>query len=154
MEIDDLANQNILLNPLNAGDKPEKTSQIRSNIINLSPASLPQTNEPSHIGFIEEQKQKVMTSIMSSATDKITQGCCGCCSCFNFVNILQPYFEVKNMDIFERLKTSVIPMNKTFYTTASQSPDLYGPFWISTTLIFVIAAVGTINKYFNVSFIF
>lgn len=42
---------------------------------------------------------------------------------------------------------SLVPFNPKFYDIAESTPDLYGPFWIYTTLIFVIAASGSLAKY-------
>jgi len=43
----------------------------------------------------------------------------------------------------------MIPFNPKFFDISHKNPDLYGPFWIYTTLIFVIAASGSLTKYFN-----
>jgi len=141
---DDLNNQNIMLNPTDSKIPPIPQVEIPK----MSPAAEP--NKP-QVGFFEEQKQKVAGSLFESATEKVTEGCLSrCAACFNCVNILKPYFQVNNVEIFDRLKSSITPLNKTFYETASKNPDLYGPFWISNTLVFIIAAIGTLNKYFGV----
>jgi hypothetical protein len=41
----------------------------------------------------------------------------------------------------------MIPFNPKFYDISHKKPDLYGPFWIYTSLIFVIAASGSLTKY-------
>jgi hypothetical protein len=41
----------------------------------------------------------------------------------------------------------LIPFNTKFYDISHKNPDLYGPFWIYTTLIFIMAASGSLNKY-------
>jgi hypothetical protein len=41
----------------------------------------------------------------------------------------------------------MIPFNPKFYDISQKTPDLYGPFWIYTSLIFVIAASGSLTKY-------
>jgi hypothetical protein len=41
----------------------------------------------------------------------------------------------------------LIPFNPKFYDLSEKSPDLYGPLWIYTTLIFIIAAAGSLAKY-------
>ncbi len=46
-----------------------------------------------------------------------------------------------------RLLHSLIPFNPKFYDISQQTPDLYGPFWIYTTLIFIIAAAGSLSGY-------
>jgi len=42
-----------------------------------------------------------------------------------------------------------VPFNPKFHDISEQTPDLYGPFWIYTTLVFIIAASGSIAKYIN-----
>ena len=39
--------------------------------------------------------------------------------------------------------------NKSFYKIVNDKPDLYGPFWIYTTLIYVMAAGGALSYYFT-----
>ncbi|RAL39423.1 hypothetical protein DM860_002956 [Cuscuta australis] len=59
----------------------------------------------------------------------------------------KPYFDVDTSDVLERIKDSLIPFGGAFTEKTSSSPDLYGPFWICTTLIFVAAAIGTFVTY-------
>ena len=62
-------------------------------------------------------------------------------------SFLQKYFDIETDEIKERLISSIIPLNSNFYNLIEPKPDLYGPFWIYTTLIFVIAASGSMTKY-------
>lgn len=57
------------------------------------------------------------------------------------------YFDVDTADILERIKDSIIPFRGSFSEKTANNPDLYGPFWICTTLIFVAAAIGTFVTY-------
>ncbi|RXH82296.1 hypothetical protein DVH24_036637 [Malus domestica] len=57
------------------------------------------------------------------------------------------YFDVDTSDVLERIKDSLLPFSGAFNEKTSNSPDLYGPFWICTTLIFVAAAIGTFVTY-------
>ena len=52
------------------------------------------------------------------------------------------YFNVEVSDIKQKLKGSLIPFNKSFYESIEINADLYGPFWIFTTIIFLIALIG------------
>ncbi|KAJ0704232.1 putative Yip1 domain, protein Yip5/YIPF1/YIPF2 [Helianthus annuus] len=63
------------------------------------------------------------------------------------VTAYQPYFDVDTSDILERIKESLFPFKGTFNEKTANSPDLYGPFWICTTLIFVSASIGTSITY-------
>ncbi|XP_021749323.1 protein YIPF1 homolog [Chenopodium quinoa] len=59
----------------------------------------------------------------------------------------QPYFDVDTSDVLERIKESLFPWKGNFTELISNSPDLYGPFWICTTLIFIAASIGTFVTY-------
>ncbi len=63
------------------------------------------------------------------------------------ITFLQKYFDIDTEEIKERLISSLIPLNSRFYNLIEKKPDLYGPFWIYTTLIFVISASGSMTKY-------
>lgn len=36
-----------------------------------------------------------------------------------------------------------------FFVIYKEKPDLYGPFWILTTLIAVLAILGNLGRYFD-----
>ncbi|TXG65523.1 hypothetical protein EZV62_006798 [Acer yangbiense] len=57
------------------------------------------------------------------------------------------YFDVDTSDVLDRIKDSLIPFRDSFNEKTSSNPDLYGPFWICTTLIFVAASIGTFVTY-------
>ncbi|XAR49114.1 hypothetical protein NMG60_11032184 [Bertholletia excelsa] len=59
----------------------------------------------------------------------------------------RPYFDVDTSDVLERIKDSLIPFKGSFSEKNASNPDLYGPFWICTTLIFVAASIGTFVTY-------
>lgn len=59
----------------------------------------------------------------------------------------KPYFDVDTSDVLERIKDSLIPFRGNFTEKTANNPDLYGPFWICTTLIFVAASIGTFVTY-------
>ncbi|KAK3033142.1 hypothetical protein RJ639_036326 [Escallonia herrerae] len=59
----------------------------------------------------------------------------------------KPYFDVDTSDILERIKDSLLPFSGSFNEKTANTPDLYGPFWICTTLIFVAASIGTFVTY-------
>ncbi|XP_072959231.1 uncharacterized protein [Typha angustifolia] len=63
------------------------------------------------------------------------------------VSAYKPYFDVDTSDVLERIKDSLFPFRGSFNEKTSDKPDLYGPFWICTTLIFVAAAIGTFVTY-------
>ncbi|XP_057439401.1 uncharacterized protein LOC130731200 [Lotus japonicus] len=59
----------------------------------------------------------------------------------------KPYFDIDSSDVLERIKDSLFPFRGTFNEKTATNPDLYGPFWICTTLIFVAASIGTFVTY-------
>uniref|UniRef100_A0A0C9RRP6 Protein YIP n=1 Tax=Wollemia nobilis TaxID=56998 RepID=A0A0C9RRP6_9CONI len=59
----------------------------------------------------------------------------------------QPYFNVDTIDVLERIRDSLLPYKGSFSEKTINNPDLYGPFWICTTLIFVAAALGNVVAY-------
>ncbi|MQM04472.1 hypothetical protein Taro_037269 [Colocasia esculenta] len=63
------------------------------------------------------------------------------------VGTYKPYFDVDTSDVLERIKDSLFPFKGNFTEKTGNNPDLYGPFWICTTLIFVAAAIGTFVTY-------
>ncbi len=63
------------------------------------------------------------------------------------LTFLQVYFDFETDEIIKRLIASLIPFNKNFINLVGKKPDLYGPFWIYTTLIFIIASAGSLTKY-------
>lgn len=62
---------------------------------------------------------------------------------------MKQYFNVTFDSVKRRAFNSLIPFNPTFHNISKERPDLYGPFWIYTTLIFLIAATGEITSYLN-----
>jgi hypothetical protein len=68
------------------------------------------------------------------------------CPCFT-IDFFQGYFEITTNELLHRLLTSLIPFNRKFYQTYKQKPDLYGPFWIYTTLIMILSIAGNYSLY-------
>lgn len=60
-------------------------------------------------------------------------------------NFLRDAFNVDYENVKDRLKFALNPMNGRFLSLIEYHPDLYGPFWIATTLIFVVAAAGNFS---------
>ncbi|KAM0851673.1 hypothetical protein ACQ4PT_052276 [Festuca glaucescens] len=57
-----------------------------------------------------------------------------------------PYFNVDTDVVVDRLVSSVYPMDG-FFRKIDANPDMYGPLWITTTLIFMLAAFGNFATY-------
>lgn len=52
------------------------------------------------------------------------------------------YFNVDTAKVSTRILRAVVPFSTKFFASIEENPDLYGPFWVATTLIFVMAAAG------------
>lgn len=63
------------------------------------------------------------------------------CACLT-ITYYRPHFDVDTTDVVARLKKGLIPSRgeNSLLAEVQQKPDLYGPFWVCTTLIFVIGA--------------
>ncbi|XP_077412363.1 protein YIPF1 [Vanacampus margaritifer] len=61
----------------------------------------------------------------------------------------QQFFDVDTRHVTERIVGSVLPWpGKNFiHMYLRRNPDLYGPFWICTTLVFAIAISGNISTF-------
>ncbi|KAK7945256.1 hypothetical protein WMY93_000984 [Mugilogobius chulae] len=63
----------------------------------------------------------------------------------------QKFFDIDTHHVKERIIGSVLPWpRKNFvHTYLRRNPDLYGPFWICTTLVFAIAISGNISTFLS-----
>lgn len=65
---------------------------------------------------------------------------------FNIYSYTQ-YFNVDTDIVINRLLSSLDPRSGDFFSKIDANPDLYGLIWVSTTLVFVIAALGNVSTY-------
>ncbi|KAG6442888.1 protein YIPF1 [Manduca sexta] len=66
------------------------------------------------------------------------------------IEYYQKYFDVQTSEVVERIISSVLPQKVSrnyFDERIKGKPDMYGPIWISVTLIFTIAVSGNIADY-------
>eukprot|EP00897_Mesotaenium_endlicherianum_P000766 jgi/Mesen1/10690/ME000009S10480 len=69
---------------------------------------------------------------------------------FLSVGFYRPYFDVDTVDVLDRIRDSLLPYPRSaFLEKTSLNPDMYGPFWICTTLIFLTAAFGNLSGYLS-----
>jgi hypothetical protein len=60
----------------------------------------------------------------------------------------KPLFDVDSHHILTRTIHALLPRPRAqFFEVIAANPDLYGPFWISTTLVFVIGVSGNLAKW-------
>jgi hypothetical protein len=65
------------------------------------------------------------------------------------VEYYQPYFNVTTNDVKERVISSLNPLKPRFFELTQENPDLYGPIWIYTTLVLVLAAAGNFAQFLH-----
>jgi hypothetical protein len=58
------------------------------------------------------------------------------------------FFDVNTQQVLMRLKRALVPSPDPFYRD-DDVPDLYGPFWITTTLVFLMAVTGNFANYLS-----
>ena len=49
-----------------------------------------------------------------------------------------------------RVLNSLLPFSPKFITMYKEKPDLYGPFWIMTTLIVLLVIIGNFARYLDI----
>ena len=69
-----------------------------------------------------------------------------CCPCLT-IEFFAQYFDVTTVDIRNRLVASLVPFNTKFHQLYKDKPVLFGPFWVYTTLIILIAIAGNLSRY-------
>ncbi|KAJ1686484.1 hypothetical protein LUZ63_017874 [Rhynchospora breviuscula] len=65
---------------------------------------------------------------------------------FFSISSYSPFFNVDTDVVVDRLISSFYPRSN-FFSKIDANPDLYGPLWISTTLVFMLAAFGNTATY-------
>ncbi|XP_078428117.1 integral membrane Yip1 family protein isoform X2 [Wolffia australiana] len=63
------------------------------------------------------------------------------------ISSYSPYFNVDTDVVVDRLMGSVYPLRGDFISKIDANPDLYAPVWVSTTLVFMLAAMGNCAAY-------
>jgi hypothetical protein len=138
---------------LNSDDLPTLDSQITINDDEKQKEQgdggnnlIPETEEEPQK---EEQQMGVVENTSEQETKKEGESSTYIDKLLCVFRFIRPYFKVTYNDIKIRIKSSFMPINNDFLKIAVDYPDLYGPFWIYTTLIYVIAAGGALSYYFT-----
>lgn len=93
----------------------------------------------------KEKKGGIIRNLSQTAVVEFSESLFSKYSCgFDF---LKPYFDLNTSDFMKRFFAAFIPFNTYFYGIIEVQPDLWGPVWIYTFLVFLIAACGSIVKY-------
>lgn len=59
----------------------------------------------------------------------------------------QPYFDVDTKDVFARCLAGLMPIGKPFFERVEGNPDLYGTFWVTTTILFLLGISSNFAEY-------
>ncbi|KAK7734957.1 hypothetical protein SLS53_007734 [Cytospora paraplurivora] len=62
------------------------------------------------------------------------------------IHFYQQFFDVDTSAVLQRCWAALFP-RANFLDVLEGNPDLYGPFWIATTVVFILFLGGTISKY-------
>ena len=125
-------------NELKPGQKD--IQKMIGNNINPLPAMLSQIEEQL---LSSDKKKEISSQIIDTATESISSIFKG--KLPEYLSYPKKYFDLNTSDVRRRLIYSIIPFNSDFYDIAKRTPDLYGPFWIFTTIAFLIAAASVIS---------
>ena len=71
------------------------------------------------------------------------------CTKFCRLEFYEQFFQISQEDVVGRIKLSFIPINKTFVENLNENADFYGPFWLMTTIIFLLSSTGNLSRYFS-----
>ena len=59
------------------------------------------------------------------------------------------YCNITSVEVKERIICSLLPYKKNFLEIINGKSDLYGPFWICISLVFLLGAAGNLSGYFS-----
>ncbi|KAJ7316409.1 hypothetical protein JRQ81_002571 [Phrynocephalus forsythii] len=61
----------------------------------------------------------------------------------------QAFFDVDTYQVLDRIKGSIlpVPVKNLIWHRLRNNPDLYGPFWICATLVFILAISGNLSNF-------
>ena len=62
------------------------------------------------------------------------------------ISFYQQFFDVDTNQILTRCRAALYP-RQNFLDVLEGNPDLYGPFWIATTVVVILFLTGTISQY-------
>ena len=66
-----------------------------------------------------------------------------------YLSYWSQHFKITNADFFKRIVYSLVFFRPVLVNEIRDRPDLYGPFWIYSTLILLLATSGNISSYWK-----
>ncbi|EGR27849.1 Yip1 domain protein [Ichthyophthirius multifiliis] len=91
----------------------------------------------------EDEIQKPQEKMNKEEQQQFQKSCCAILS----VEYYQPYFNITSNEIIKRIKCCFVPTKPEFLNIIKQNPDLWGPFWILTTVVFMLYSCGNLSQY-------
>eukprot|EP01028_Stygiella_incarcerata_P003840 TRINITY_DN17_c0_g1_i1.p1 TRINITY_DN17_c0_g1~~TRINITY_DN17_c0_g1_i1.p1 ORF type:complete len:287 (-),score=79.67 TRINITY_DN17_c0_g1_i1:26-886(-) len=61
------------------------------------------------------------------------------------------FFDVDTRDVLVRMLSAIFPVHSNFLIHVGKSVDMYGPFWVATTLIFIVGVASNLAAYLHSS---
>lgn len=61
----------------------------------------------------------------------------------------EKFFRVSQSEVLERMTLAFVPVKREFIEKIRPNPDFYGPFWVLTTIIFLLSSTGNLSRYFS-----
>ncbi|XP_057714284.1 protein YIPF1 [Corythoichthys intestinalis] len=124
-------------NNLLATDKDSTTISIEDDFINQKSSSGFVSSLDNEDPMVEDDKAELLSGQKKKSIP------------FWTFEYYQQFFDVDTRHVKERIIGSVLPWpGKNFiHVYLRRNPDLYGPFWICTTLVFAIAISGNISTF-------
>ncbi|KAI3654095.1 hypothetical protein MP228_000814 [Amoeboaphelidium protococcarum] len=111
-------------------------SELQFKNYNLSPNSSNMNKNSGNAGFIPEVQPVVDNS--GSAANKP----------FYSLDYYTQFFDVDTVQVFRRMLSAVAP-KENFFDLVSVNCDLYGPFWIATTIAFLVFITDSIGLFLS-----
>lgn len=99
--------------------------------------------------FSEKQQERVAHGLVQSAKEELSESWFKKYTCCH--ESLGRLFKINTSDFFQRFLCSFVPFNYKFHELVDENPDAWGPIWIYTTIVFTVAASGSIQKYLGES---
>jgi hypothetical protein len=139
---DDFGNKKINLEEKNQNAQVSSSDANKGDLMNTNPfmKKMMANKEAAVVGMMVGDTSKKTEEMSNAVMDKIN----------NNLGFIGKYFDVEVDDIKEKLISALIPGNRGFHALAEKQPDLYGPFWILTTLVFLVCVVSNISSYIKV----
>jgi len=121
-------------------DEPKMPQKAELKVNLLSPASSsgPSSSDTSGTFATTQGQVRVSSSLDADEPSKYS---------FYQPEFYQQFFNVDTMDVVWRGLNALWPFKTSFVAQAKSNPDLFGPFWIGTSLIFMMAACSNFAQY-------